>query len=172
MDALTALAAVVSAVVAIAAAAFSYRNAKGAMLSAEVADRGFRRANVLGLFHGFDAAGQATLQNPRLLYDVYGLDRSVPIEEAQNIAHLSHMLDAFQSFYGDAHDGDFSRMAEEMKRQTTFLNKILSVPANEARWEAAKSLYYGEFDASFVRAVDDIIAFERERRPLPQTPVA
>ncbi len=161
MDMLSAVAATLSAIIAIVAASFALQNARGAVRSAELAGRGLERANVLGLFNGFNAANQATLQNPELLYDVHGLDRSITLDEARSIAYLSVLLDAFQAFYDDLYGGDFSKMAADMKEQSTFLNKILAVPANEARWAVAKSIYYGDFDKSFVESVDALLQFEK-----------
>lgn len=163
MDAMAALAALLSAVIAIAAAVFSLQNARGGVRSAEIASRALERTNVLSLFNGFHTANQATLQSPELLYDVHGLDRNITIEEARNIAYLSVLLDAFQSFYDDLYDGDFTRMAGDMKKQSTFLNKILSIPANEQRWKVAKNIYYGDFDAFFISAIDDLLQFEKQR---------
>ena len=90
------------------------------------------------LFSGFDAASQATLQNPNLLYEVHGLDRSVPKEEAVAIAYFSMLLDAFQQFYDREYNGDYQKMAEEAKRRSTFLNRILAVPQNAQRWQTVK----------------------------------
>ncbi|MBB5478545.1 hypothetical protein [Micromonospora parathelypteridis] len=157
------MAAALSAAVAIVAATFALQNAKGAVRSAEIANRGLQRQNVANLFDGFNLANQATLDHPELLYEVHGLDRSVGLDEARSIAYLSVLLDAFQAFYDDLYDGDFARMATDMKARSTFLNRVLAVPANDSRWRVAQRIYYGDFDKSFIDAVNDIMAFEQGR---------
>ncbi|MFI6232744.1 hypothetical protein ACIBD9_04175 [Micromonospora sp. NPDC050784] len=163
MDVIAAVAAALSAVVAIIAAHFALQNAKGAVRSAEIAGKGLQRQNVATLFSGFNVANEATLAHPELLYEVHGLDRSTSLDEARSIAYLSVLLDAFQGFYDDLYEGDFARMAKDMKVQSTFLNRILAVPANHDRWRVAQEIYYGDFDKSFVEAVNDIMAFEQGR---------
>ena len=134
-----------------------------AYLQAQAAKRSLRQAYLLKLFATFDAASESTIINPELLYSVHGLDRSVPIEEAKNIAYFSLLLDAFQHFYGEQCDGDFKKMAEEMKRNSTFLNRILAVPENRKRWQSLKQMYYGDFDRGFIEAIDSLLAAHEEK---------
>ncbi|MGC4756833.1 hypothetical protein [Micromonospora trifolii] len=163
MEVIAVVAATLSAVVAIIAARFALQNAKGAVRSAEIAGKGLQRQNVANLFSGFNVANEATLAHPELLYEVHGLDRSTSLDEARSIAYLSVLLDAFQGFYDDLYEGDFARMAKDMKVQSTFLNKILAVPANQDRWRLAQEIYYGDFDKFFIDAVNDIMVFEQGR---------
>lgn len=145
---------VVSAVVAGLAAVFTWYQAR-------VALHAVRQASLMRLFSTFDLANQATLENTELLYSVHGLDRSVPPGEATNIAYLSQLLDGFQHFYSDKYGGRFEKMAAELRRSSVFLNRILRVPENQVRWAHLRGLYYGDFDKSFVTAIDDLISFER-----------
>ncbi|TNH30761.1 hypothetical protein FHG89_05790 [Micromonospora orduensis] len=172
MDVIAVVASALSAVVALIAARFALQNAKGALRSAEIAGKGLQRQNVAHLFQGFAVANEATLEHPELLYEVHGLDRSVSLDEARSIAYLSVLLDAFQGFYDDLYDGDFARMATEMKGASTFLNKVLAVPANRDRWRVAQELYYGDFDRSFIDAVNDLLDFEQARAATESAVVA
>jgi len=145
-----------SAFVAAAAAVFTWHQAT-------IARRSVRQASLMRLFSTFDVANQATLDKPELLYSVHGLDRSIPQEEAANIAYLSFVLDGFQHFYGEEYSNNFKVMTKELKQTSTFLNRILQVPENQTRWNHLKKMYYGDFDRSFVGAVDELIAFERSK---------
>ncbi len=132
-----------------------------AFIQARAAERSLRQAQLLKLFGSFDVASQSTIANPELLYSVHGLSRDVPIEEARNIAYLSMLLDAFQHFYYETYDGDFTKMVKEMKSHSTFLNRILSVAENKNRWRTLKSIYYGDFDSGFIAAVEALMADEK-----------
>lgn len=147
---------VVSVAVAVIALLFSWQSNK---TSASAVNQ----ANLTKFFTSFDEASNATLENPVLLYDVHGLDRSIPETEARNIAYLSLLLDGFQHFYGELYSGDFSKMASEMRTKSTFLNSILRVPSNADRWTQVKKLYYGDFDSDFIEAIEDLMEFERGR---------
>lgn len=143
--------ALVGTVIAMVSAIFAY-------LQAQAAKRSLRQAYLLKLFATFDAATENTITNPDLLYSVHGLDRNVPLEEAKNIAYFSLLLDAFQHFYGEQCAGDYKKMADEMKKNSTFLNRILSVPENRKRWQILKQIYYGDFDRGFIEAIDSLLA--------------
>lgn len=164
MDNISAAASALSAIVAVLAALFALQNARGAVRSADISERALSQANVTNLFSSFSVANQATVQYPELLHSVHGLDESVPLSEARNIAHLGSLLDAFQIFYGEHHGGDFSKMASEMKAESTFLNRILGVPQNHDRWQIIQSIHYGDFDRQFTDAITEIISFEHARR--------
>lgn len=84
----------------------------------------------------------------------------MPIEEARNIAYLSMLLDSFQHYYGERDKDDFAKMVDEMKSQSTFLNRILRVEENKRRWPILKNIYYGDFDSAFVAAIESLIADE------------
>jgi hypothetical protein len=73
------------------------------------------------------------------------------------------LLDSFQHFYYE-NDGDFTKMVEEMKSHSTFLNRILSVEENRRRWPILKDIYYGDFDSGFVTAVETLIAHEEHKK--------
>lgn len=148
---MTEIIAVIGILIAMASAIFAYLQAKSAKHS-------LHQAYLLKLFSSFDSASESTIADPELLYSVHGLDRNVPIEEAKSIAYLSLLLDAFQHYYGEQYNGDFKKMTEAMKKQSTFLNRILAVPENYQRWQTLKQLYYGEFDRSFTEAVESLIA--------------
>lgn len=143
----------VGAVVALVSAVFAYTQAWAAK-------RSLYQAQLLKLFGSFDVVSEITIVNPELLYSVHGLSRDVPIEEARNIAYLSILLDSFQHFYYEKHDGDFTEMVKEMKRHSTFLNRILRVEENKRRWPVLKKIYYGDFDSAFVAAIESLIADE------------
>ena len=128
------------------------------------ANQAIRRVSLQQLFVAFNVASQASLEDPKLLYDVHGLDRTVPTEEARRIAYLSLLMDGFQYFYGEVYGGDFSKMAKTMKGESTFLNRILAIKANQKRWSTLKRLYYGDFDTSFTKAIDDLIEYENMKQ--------
>ncbi|WP_141714992.1 hypothetical protein [Micromonospora rhizosphaerae] len=158
------VAAVASVAVAVLALRFARQSGDAAQRSAELAARAYRSSSLLPLFQGFDTASQAALSYPDLLYDVHGLDRSYPPDEARRIAYLSLLLDGFQHYYGELYDGNFDKMADDMIQRSTFLNQILSVPENASRWTAVKKLYYGDFDRSFIGAIDRMLKHEQSRR--------
>lgn len=138
----------------------------GAVISlgaALYAVRTLRQARLARLFSSFDLANQAALAQTDLLYEVHGLDRSVPEQEAKYIAYLSTLLDGYQNYWSDIFSNDFSRAAEKLKEHSTFLNRVLAVPANQTRWNTMKDMFYGEFDREFMAAIDDIIAHQNRR---------
>jgi len=90
------------------------------------------------------------------------LPRSLGEDEARRIAYFSLLLDGFQHFYGQLYAGDYSRMAEDLKERSVFLNRILGVASNQTRWEHLKKIYYGDFDSAFIAAIDSL--FEHEMR--------
>jgi hypothetical protein len=146
--------ALVSTLITLAATVFAWRTAKAARDS-------MRQQSLQKLFSTFDLASQASLAKPQLLYAVHGLDDSIPIDEATNIAYFSLLMDGFQHFYGQEFNGDFEKMERELKAKPTFLNKLLSISANQDRWQVLKKLYYGNYDLGFLGAVDGIIRFQR-----------
>lgn len=143
----------VGAVVALVSAVFAYTQAWAAK-------RSLYQAQLLKLFGSFDVVSEITIVNPELLYSVHGLSRDVPIEEARNIAYLLMLLDSFQHYYGERDKDDFAKMVDEMKSQSTFLNRILRVEENKRRWPILKNIYYGDFDSAFVAAIESLIADE------------
>lgn len=142
---------------AVVAAVFAY-------IQALAAKRSLRQAQLLNLFGSFDVASESTIAHPEFLYSVHGLDRDVPLEEARNIAYLSLLLDAFQHFYYEHCDGDFTKMVTEMKSQSTFLSRILTVAENKDRWDILKKIYYGGIDSGFVAAIDTLMPDKRHMK--------
>jgi hypothetical protein len=117
-----------------------------------------RRDSILvTLFGGFTVASQMSLEYPSVLYDVHGLDSAISQREAQNIAYLGIIMDSFQHYYGHVSGGKYDRMVRELTQSSNFLSRVLSHPANHQRWTVLKSICYGDFDASFVTAVDSAI---------------
>lgn len=133
------------------------------LVAALYAGRALRQARLARLYSSFDLANQAALAQTDLLYEVHGLDRSVPEQEARYIAYLSTLLDGYQNYWSDIFSNDFARAAEKLKEHSTFLNRVLAVPANQRRWSTMKTMFYGEFDREFMAAIDDIIAHENQR---------
>jgi len=146
--------AVVSAAAAVAASVIS-------IISVSYAHKAVRAAQLQQLFQGFNLASSTTLEHPDLLRDVHGLDNELDQDEARRIAYLSVLLDAFQHYYGHEYRGNFNKMANDMIARPTFLNRILAVPANAPRWDAAKKIYYGDFDAAFISAIDRLLQHEQ-----------
>ena len=135
-----------------------------AAYQARIAQKAVLHAAEMKLFISFDLANQAVLANPELLYSVHGVDRTIPKEEAHSIAYLSLLLDGFEQFYGHKYRGAFVAMQSEMARRTTFLSRILAVPDNQRRWNLLKEIFYGQFDKSFVSAIDNLIRVEQRRQ--------
>jgi|GEM_PF-1333262 len=146
--------AIIGALLSIVGAFFTY-------IQVRAANRALRQAQLLKLFGSFDAASESTIANPELLYSVHGLNPNEPLGEARNIAYLSMLLDAFQHYYGEKYEGDFTKMVEEMKIQSTFLNRMLSVKGNKRRWDILKDIYYGGFDRSFIEAIEALMDYEK-----------
>src|SRR5262245_55252053 len=99
--------------VAIGSAIFAYYQAKAAKVQAEAAENSLKQANRLKLFSTFEIANQITVSNPKLLITVHGLDPNTSEEEAQSIAFLSLLLDAFQHYYMEKYKNDFFQRSEE-----------------------------------------------------------
>ncbi len=148
---------IVTTAIALAAAVFTWYQAR-------LAKRSAKQTSLGRLFSTFDAASQATIANPKLLYSVHGIDKSIAPEEAVNVAYLSFLLDGFQHYYGEEFGGDFKKMEAALKEKSTFLNRVLSVEANQKRWPTLKEMYYGEFDADFVRAIESLIKYENSKK--------
>ncbi len=145
-----------SVIIAGVASLFSWQSAKAA-------DRAVEQANQLRLFELYQTVSQVIVENPRYLYEIYGLDNSVPEAEARNIAFLGLLVDGFQQFYGRMHDGNYRAMIDQVGTESTFLSTILTRSENRRRWAIIKMLYYGDEDREFVDAVDAIIALETNR---------
>lgn len=148
---------IIGSLIALASAVFAFSQARAAK-------RSLRQAQLLKLFGSFDVASESTIAHPEFLYSVHGLARDVPLEEARNIAYLSLLLDAFQHFYYEHCDGDFTKMVTEMKSQSTFLNRILTVAENKDRWDILKKIYYGGIDSGFVAAIDTLMPDKRHMK--------
>lgn len=133
--------------------------------SAKAADRAVDQANKVRLDELYETTGLVLSQDPRFLYDIYGLDRSIPEREAQNIAYLGMVIDGMHRYYGHAYDRNFRAMVEKMKVERTFLNVLLSKSENRRRWNTLRMLYYGESAREFVVAVDELATFEAMRTP-------
>lgn len=132
------------------------------LVAALYAALALRQARLARLYSSFDLANQAALAQTDLLYEVHGLDRGISEEEARYIIYLSTLLDGYQNYWSDIFGGRFSQAARKLKRESTFLNRVLAVPANQRRWETMKTLFYGEFDREFVKAIDAIVAHEKQ----------
>lgn len=145
--------AVISAIIAAVSVIFAY-------FQTRAAKEAIRQASLLGLFGTFDRASEATLHSPELLFEVHGLPHSLGEDEARRIAYLSLLLDGFQHFYGQLYAGDYTKMVEELKQRSVFLNRILRVKGNKTRWDQLKHIYYGDFDSGFLSAIDAL--FEHE----------
>ena len=146
-----------SLLIAMIAVYFSWQGTK-------FANESVKQAFMLNLFSTFDEANKATIENPDLLYSVHGLDESIPQDEAARIAYLSLLIDGFHHFYGELFNEDFSKMQSSLQNQSVFLNRILAIEENQKRWALMKPLYYGEFDKSFIDAVDKLIVHENRRK--------
>jgi len=151
---------IIGTLVALASAVFAY-------FQAQAAKHSLRQASRLRFFSAFDLANQLCVENPDLLRSVHGVN--LDTQEAQNVAYLSLLLDAFQHYYGEKYDHDFKVMEAKLKKQSSFLNNILSLPQNQQRWLELKKLYYGDFDSGFISAVEALIEYENSKpnRALP-----
>jgi hypothetical protein len=105
-----------------------------------VAREAKKEVKTQSLFSGFQQANQITIQHPKLLRDVHGL-KDLTDEECRSIAYLSILMDAFQH-EDKEHD------------ETTFLDKITSIPENKERWKYMKKIYYADFDEDFINRID------------------
>lgn len=126
-------------------------------LGTRAASKSLDRMTLNYLFNAFKQASHFCIGNSDLFYDVDGLEKSIPPKEAKNIAYLGLLIDAFEQFYGYVYNEDFSKMIKELKKKSTYLNNLLTIKENQKRWEIIKSLHYGNFDASFVGAIDGLI---------------
>lgn len=124
---------------------------------ANIAKQTAAEMRLSNLFGTFDRASEMSIDKPFLLRSVHGIQSDIDDDEASAIAYLCMLLDGFQYYYGELDGGDFSKMLAKMKAQTTMLNRLLAVSDNQNRWEIIKKTYYGEFDISFIKAIDDLI---------------
>lgn len=145
----------VAIVIAIATAIFSWKRAS-------IASKSLHQMSLQNLFSSFNQAGQACLENPDFLYAVGGLDKSISHNEAKNIAYLSLLIDGFQQYYGQKYKENFSKMVKELKNKSTYLNQLLANKSNQKRWEIIKPLYYGNFDSSFIEAIDELTRYDKQ----------
>ncbi len=158
---------VVSLVVAIFAlwqARAAKVQAGAAKIQADASRLSLEQTSRIRLFSTFDLASQVTIERPELLMSVHGLSNSVSIDEARCIAYFSLLLDAFEHFYGEKYDCDFDKMKADIITESNFLNRLLLVPANHKRWEYLKTLYFGDFDSGFVKAIEDLIEYQKRKK--------
>lgn len=142
--------ATIAAGISLLIAFLAWRNAKAAKAA-------IRQAARQQYFSTFNVASQAMITNPEFLYSVHGLDKSVPIEDAPNIAYLGLLMDSFQNYYDWQFESNFAEMEKELTERPAFLNRVVSVQKNQERWAAMKDLFYNDYDAGFVDAVDHLI---------------
>lgn len=161
--------AIIGAAIAFASAMFSLVSAVFTFNQAKAAKESLRQASISNLFSAFDTASKLTITKPELLYSVHGLDKSVSNEEATNIAYFSLLMDAFQHYHGEKYNGDFTKMENEYKIKSTFLNRILSLAENQNRWRMLKNLYYGELDARFIKAIEALMEHENNKKHKAQS---
>jgi hypothetical protein len=151
---------VLSVVLAMVALVLSLFSAYVAWSGLKTARAAGRPASMQNLF----TANQAALQFPELLIDVHGVDPRNTLREARALAYFSIVLDGFQDVHGRRHGGDFAAMTQEMVTHGDSLRRFLSVPENARRWEVVKERSYGDFEPGFIKAVDDLIAYESSLR--------
>ena len=145
---------VVAAVIALAAAGFT-------AWQANVAKKALMQTGLNNFFASFDQANQAALEAPEILYDVHGLSREIPTGEVRNLVYLSILLDGYQHYWSDQLNSNMEKAADMLKKESTFLNRILAIPENQERWEKMKTIFYGDFDKPFIRVIDEIIEHEK-----------
>ncbi len=155
---------IVSLFIAFGAFITSWLRANAAIKQANTASESLHRMSVRSLFTSFNLASHICVDKPDVLYAVDGLDKSIPAEEAKNIAYFGLLMDGFQQFYGQIFKENYSQMAKELKRKSTYLSRLLASEANQKRWNILKPLYYGDFDSSFIEAIDELIQYENENR--------
>lgn len=163
MDTATAIS-IASIIIAFGAFVTSWLRASAAIKQANIATKSLHQASVRSLFSSFNLASQISTDKPDVLYAVDGLDKSIPAEEARNIAYFGLLMDGFQQLYGQIYQENYSQIAKDLKSRSTYLNKLLAREANQNRWEILKPLYYGNFDNSFIKAIDELIRYENERK--------
>ncbi len=148
---------ITSIIIAFIVLIFSWLQTSAARKQINLALKSLDRITLNYLFATFSQASQVSFSNPDVIYAVDGLDKSIPPKEAKNIAYLGLLIDAFQQFYGYVYNEDFSKMIEELKAKSTYLNNLLTIRENQQRWQKIKQLYFGSFDEAFVRAIDELI---------------
>ncbi|MGW5059399.1 hypothetical protein ACWEQ2_19095 [Streptomyces sp. NPDC004096] len=127
-----------------------------------------KAASRAAIMQNLFTANQAALQYPELLVDVHGIDPATTVREARALVYMSILLDGFQEVHGRIHRGDFASMARHMKIHGDSLRRFLALPANRARWQIVRGHSYGDFEAGFAAALDDLITFEENLRANPQ----
>lgn len=155
---------IASLVIALSALIFLWKRTNVAIKQSNIALESLRRMSIRSLFTSFNLASQICIDKTDVFYDVDGLDKSIPRGEARNIAYFGLLMDGFQQFYGQVYKENYSQMAEELKKKSTYLNRLLASKANQKRWESLKPLYYGDFEKSFIKAIDELIQYESEKR--------
>lgn len=73
-------------------------------------------------------------------------------------------MDGFQQFYGQIYNENFGKMLKELKEKSAYLNNLLAIVENQKRWERIRQLYYGSFDESFVKAIDELIQYIKDKK--------
>lgn len=162
LDALTI--SVASIILALGALISSWLRTNAAIKQANLASESLHRMSLRSLFTAFNQASQICVDNPNVFYAVDGLAKSIPLEEARNIAYFGLLIDGFQQFYGQVYDDNFSKMFKELKEKSTYLNNLLAIKENQKRWESIRQLYYGSFDESFVKAIDELTEYEKGKK--------
>lgn len=152
--------ALVGAAIALASAAFTAGQARAASKS-------LRQGRLNRMFSSLDFSSELAFSNPRVVYAVHGLDETISEEEVKNIIYFSVILDVFQAYWSDEFNGDFAKGGRDFRERSRYLNQVLRVPENLRRWEIIKPLCYGEFDAEFVRAIDELFQHERDKLGMP-----
>ncbi len=155
---------IISMSIAFGALIFSYLRASAALKQANLASESLSRLTLSCLFTTFNQASQICVDDPEIFYSVDGLDKTIPPEEAKNIAYFGLLMDGFQQFYGQMYHENFNKMLKELKTKTTYLNNLISIEENQKRWEKIKPLYYGSFDEQFVKAIDELIQHTRSKK--------
>ena len=155
---------VASIIIAFVALIISWLRANAAIKQANAASESLHRMSLRSLFTTFNQASQICVGNPNVFYAVDGLDRTVPLEEAKNIAYFGLLMDGFQQFYGQIYNENFGKMLKELKEKSAYLNNLLAIVENQKRWERIRQLYYGSFDEPFVKAIDELIQYIKDKK--------
>lgn len=124
---------VASIIIAFVALIVSWLRANAAIKQANAASESLHRMSLRSLFTTFNQTSQICVDNPNVFYAVDGLDKSVPPQEAKNIAYFSLLMDGFQQFYGQIYNEDFSKMLKQSKEKSTYLNNLLAIEENQKR---------------------------------------
>jgi len=150
--------AIIAAIIAVAAALFS-------LLQAYFAKQSVEQQNLIRLFEAFEESTNRLYNSPSLLTQVHGFPQDRYSDaDAQALTYLCALLDTFQLFYERKYKGDFKKMAVDLKRNSNFLSRLLANPDNHQRIEDIRRYFYGDFDADFFDAINDVIRFQNSQR--------